>query len=148
MQLLGLLDGVTGQKVVDGQVGGNEGQAVGQLKTFLGKRAPLAVGAQTQSGFIDEMQSQTWLDSLGGQAGPGAHEVPSAQTQVLGQQKPNADLIARNFVGQSLADPSLQAFGIGGDRTLLLAGALGLDELRRVGGIKGVEFFFAGRNRR
>ena len=47
LQLLSLLDGVTGQEVVDGQVGGNEGQAVGQLKTFLGKRAPLAVGAQT-----------------------------------------------------------------------------------------------------
>lgn len=94
------------------------------------------------------MQSQTRLDSLGGQARPGAHQVPSAQTQVLGQQKPNADLIARNLVGQSLADLSLQAFGIGWERTLLFAGALGLDELRRVGRIKGVEFFFAGRNRR
>ncbi len=33
---------------------------------------------------------------------------------MLGQEKPNADLIARNFVGQRLADLSLQAFGIGG----------------------------------
>ena len=100
LHLLGLLDGVTSQEVVDGQVGGNEGQAVGQLKTFLGKRAPLAVGAQTHGGFIDQMQSQTRLDSLGGQGRPGAPEVPSAQTQVFGQQEPDADLIARNLIRQ------------------------------------------------
>ena len=85
---------------------------------------------------------------VGRQAGPRAHEVPRAQAQVLGQEKPDADLIARNFVGQHLADLPLQAFRIGGHRTLLFAGALGLDELGRVGGIKGVEFFFAGRNPR
>jgi len=64
------------------------------------------------------------------------------------EQEPNADLVARNLVGQHLADLSLQALGIGGRRALLFAGALGLDKLGRVGGIKGVEFFFAGRNRR
>jgi hypothetical protein len=94
LQLLGLLDSVTVQQVVDGQVGWNEGQAVGQLKTLLGERAPLAIGAQTHGGFIDQVQSQTRLDALGGQAGPGAQQVPSAQPQVLGQQQPNADLIA------------------------------------------------------
>jgi len=94
LQLLGLLDRVTVQQVVDGQVGGNEGQAVGQLKTFLGERTALAVGAQTHGGFIDQVQSQTRLDPVGRQAGPGAQEIPGAQPQVLGQQQPNADLIA------------------------------------------------------
>jgi hypothetical protein len=45
----------------------------------LGERAPLAIGAQTHGGFIDQVQSQTRLDALGGQAGPGAQQVPSAQ---------------------------------------------------------------------
>ena len=148
LHLLGLLDGVSLQEVADGQVGGDEGQAVGQLKTFLGERAPLAVGAQTHGGFIDQVQRQARLDSVVRQAGPGAHQVPSAQAQVLGQQQPNADLIARNFVGQCLADLSFQAFRVGGQRALFFAGALGLNELGRVGGIKGVEFFSAGRNRR
>jgi hypothetical protein len=67
---------------------------------------------------------------------------------VFGQQQPNADLIAGNFVGQSLANLPLQAFGISRERTLFFTGALGLDELGWVGGVKGVEFFFAGRNRR
>ena len=142
MQLLGLLDGVTGQEFMDGQVGGDERQAVGQFKTFLRKGALLAVRAQAHGGFINQVHSQTRLDSLRRAAGPGAHEVPSAQAQVFGKQKPNADLIAGNFVGQSLADLSLQAFGINGEGTLLFAGALGLDELGRVGRIKGVEFFF------
>ncbi len=73
LEVLGLLNGVTGQELVDGHVGGNEGQAVGQLETLLGKGAPVAIRAQTQGGFIDQVQRQTRLDSLGGQAGPGVH---------------------------------------------------------------------------
>ena len=141
LELLGLLDGVTLQQMVDRQVGRDEGQAVGQLKTFLGKRAPLTVRAQAHGGFIDQVQGQARLDSVGRQAGPGAHEVPGAQAQVFRQQQPNADLVARDFVGQCLANLPLQAFGIGGHRALFFAGALGLDKLGRVGGIKGAEFF-------
>ena len=148
LELLGLLDGVTLQQIVDRQVGRDEGQAVGQLKTFLGKRAPLTVRAQAHGGFIDQVQGQARLDSVGRQAGPGAHEIPGAQAQVFRQQQPNADLVARDFVGQCLANLPLQAFGIGGHRALFFAGALGLDKLGRVGGIKGGEFFFGGRSRR
>jgi hypothetical protein len=67
---------------------------------------------------------------------------------VLGQQEPDAQLIARNLIGQDLADLAFQAFGIGWEGTLFFASALGLNKLGWVGGIKGVEFFFAGRNRR
>jgi hypothetical protein len=79
---------------------------------------------------------------------PGAEQVPGAQAQMFGQEQPNADLIARDLVGQQLTDLSLQTFGVGGCGTLLFTGALSLNKLGRVGGIKGVEFFFAGRNRR
>jgi len=148
LEFLGLLDGMTVQELVDGHVGGDKGQAVGQFKTFLGKSASVTVGAQTQGRFIDQVQGQTGLDPLGGQARPGAHEVPGAQAQVLGQQEPDADLIAGNFICQHLANLPLQALGIRWQGTLFFASALGLDKLGRVGGIKGVEFFFAGRNRR
>jgi hypothetical protein len=67
---------------------------------------------------------------------------------MLGQQEPNTDLIARDFVGQALADLALQTLGIGWQRALLFAGALSLDKLERISGIKRVEFFFVGRNRR
>ncbi len=66
---------------------------------------------------------------------------------MLGQKKPNPDLIAGDPLGQSLADLALQASGIGREGALFFAGALGLDKLGWVGGLKGVEFFFAGRNR-
>ncbi|MCX6905343.1 MAG: hypothetical protein NTW03_18065, partial [Verrucomicrobia bacterium] len=62
---------------------------------------------------------------------------------MLGEQEPDADLIARNFIGQRLADRALQAFGIDRHRPPLLAGALHLDKLGRVSGVKRVEFFFA-----
>ncbi len=85
LQLLSLLDSVAGQKVVDGHIGGNEGEAVGQFKTLLGERPPLPVRAQAHGGFIDQVQGQTRLDSLLRQARPGTHEIPSAEAQVLGQ---------------------------------------------------------------
>jgi hypothetical protein len=148
LQLLGLVAVVTLEQVMDGRVGGDKGQAIGQLKPFLGKRARETVGTQTHGRFIDQMQSQAGFDVVGGLAGPGAQQIPSAQAQVFGQEQPNANLIARNLGGQQLADLALQTFGIGGRQALLMAGALGLNEAGRVGGIKRVEFFFAGRNRR
>ena len=50
--------------------------------------------------------------------------------------------LERAFVGPQVAE------WIGGRLPLFFAGALRLDKLGRVGGIKCVEFFFAGRNRR
>jgi hypothetical protein len=148
LELLGLGHGVAGQELVDGQVGGHEGQAIGQFKAFLREGAPLAIGTQTHGRFIYQVQGQAWFGPLGRLARPRAEQVPGAQAQVLGQEQPNTELIAGDFVSQHLAILSFQAFGIGGGATLFLAGALGLHELGRVGGIKGVEFFFAGRSRR
>ena len=61
-------DGVSGQEVVNGQVGGDEGQAIGQFETFLGEGAPLAVGAQTHGRFVDQVQGQTRFDPFGAAA--------------------------------------------------------------------------------
>jgi hypothetical protein len=60
---------------------------------------------------------------------------------MLGHQQPDADLISGNLVGEQLPDLLFEALGVGPFTTLLTAGALRLDKLGRVGGIKGVEFF-------
>ena len=67
---------------------------------------------------------------------------------MLGDQKPQAQLIAGDFVRQQLADIALQAFRIDRFGALLAAGALGLDAGWRCLGIQLVEFFFGVRNRR
>ena len=108
----------------------------------------MAIGTEAESGFVDQMQCQAWLNSFGGQTRPGPQQIPSAQAQMLGRKKPDSDLIARNLVSEHLADLALQAGGVDWLESALFASALGLDKLRRVGGVKFVEFFFAGRNRR
>jgi hypothetical protein len=66
---------------------------------------------------------------------------------MLRDEQPQAELIARDFIGQQLAHVSLQAPGIDRFSPLFAASALGLDGAGRSFGIKLVEFFFAGRNR-
>ena len=133
---------------MDGHIGGDEGQAVGQFEAFLGEGASLAIGAQTQGRFVDQVEGQTGLDSFGGLAGPTAEQVPGAQAQMFGREQPNAHLITGDLVGQSLADLAFEAFGISREATLLSGGSLGGDKLKRRGGVKGVESFFEGRSRR
>ena len=77
-------------------------------------------------------------------------QVALHPTQIPVQQmlEPATGKTVAKFYSQPLAHLSLQAFGIRWKMALFTAGALGLNELWRVGGVKGVEFFFAGRNRR
>lgn len=58
-------DGMTVQQIMDGGVGGNKGQAVGQLEALLRERASMAVGTQAQGRFIDQVQGQTRFQPLG-----------------------------------------------------------------------------------
>jgi hypothetical protein len=78
---------------------------------------------------------------------PGAKQIPCAQAQMLWSQKPDADLIAGDFVGEQLANLPLEARRVAGFEALLAPGALGLDVLRRGFRTKSVQFFFASRNR-
>jgi hypothetical protein len=114
LELRGLLHGVSGQQVVHGQVGRDKRQTIGQLKTFLGEGAPLPVGAQAHGRFVDQVQGQARFDARARQPSPRAQQVPGAQAQVLRQQQPNTDLIARDFIRQRLANLPFQALGIGG----------------------------------
>ena len=145
---LGLFDGVGGEQIVDGLVGGDKGQAVGDLKTLLTERAALAHPADAQSGLMHQLERQVRFHRWAWTSGPATEQVPGAQAQMFGRQQPQAQLIARNFIGQQLAHLPLQAFGISRFDPLFAAGALGLEATAWNFGIKLAEFFFAGRNRR
>ena len=132
---------------MDGLIGGHKRQAVGHFKAFLAEGAALAHAADTEGGFMDQLKGQARRHLRGGTLGPAAKQIPGAQAQMLRDQQPQAELIAGNLIGQQLAHLPLQAFGIGRFGALFAAGALGLDGSQWSLGIKGVEFFFAVRNR-
>src|SRR6266446_8012889 len=73
--------------------------------------------------------------------------IPGSQAQMLRRQEPNSDLVSRNFVGQQLANFSLEAGRIARLKALLTLGALCLDLLGYRSRATGIEFFFANRSR-
>ena len=149
LELLGLRHRVSLQQVVDGAIGGEERQPVGQFKALVAERPVGAQGRAAQGGFMNQMQGHAGGQSVRVQiARPSAQQVPRAQTKVLWNEQPQAQIASRNLIGQQLADFPLQACGIGGLEALHFAGALRRQQQGRVSGIEGVEFFFAGRIRR
>ena len=76
---------------------------------------------------MNQVQRQARSELLAGTLAPATKQIPSAQPQMFGSQKPDADLIAGDLVGEQLANLALEAGGIAGLRALLAAGALGLD---------------------
>lgn len=62
-------------------------------------------------------------------------------------QEPDSDLVARNFVGQELANLSLKTGRITALGALFASGTLGLDLRWRRFRVTGVEFFFANQSR-
>jgi len=98
---------------------------------------------------MDQVEGQARSQALLGQlTRPSPQQVPSAQAEVFGHQQPQAQQVARDFIGQELTDASLEAAGVGGLAADAFGGALSGDGGRRVFGVQSVEFFFVGRNRR
>jgi hypothetical protein len=64
---------------------------------------------------------------------------------MLGRQEPDPHHRPRNLLGQQLADPPLQASGIGRLLTALFLGSMGLDKNRVIIRAERVKFFFEGR---
>ena len=60
---------------------------------------------------------------------------------MLRSQEPDSDLVARNFVGQQLANLTLKAGRIARFGALFASGPLGLDLLGQAFRATGVEFF-------
>ena len=137
------------QQIMHGPIGGQKGQAVGQLKALMAQRAVGAEGGAAEGCFVNQMQSQARGQGVIGQlAGPGAQQIPGAEAKMFGDQQPHSQEIARNSISQKLADLTFHAGGVGLLEALSFAGALGGQQRGWVFGVEGVEFFFEGRNRR
>lgn len=67
---------------------------------------------------------------------------------MFGDQEPQADEGAGDFIGKQLADVMFQAQGIGGFIFEPLFCAMSADRRDRLMRVGGVEFFFEGRSRR
>lgn len=148
LQALGDGYGAGGEQIVKGLITGDEGQTVGHFETFLAEGAATPQIAVAQGGLVDDLERQSRGQLLGLGLRPTAEQFPGSQAQMFGQQQPDADLIAGDTVGQQLTDPSLQALRVGRLPALPFGGALGEDSRGGRLGVKGVEFFFAGRSRR
>jgi hypothetical protein len=79
---------------VDGSVGWNKRQAIGEFEALLGKCSTSAHGGQTHGRLVDQVKGQTGLNTLPRLSGPLAEQLPGVQTEQLGHQQPDADLVA------------------------------------------------------
>jgi len=142
---LGLGDGVPFEHLMDGLIGGDKRQAVGQFEALLAERAIAPDAGSAQSRLVDQLEGQARIEMRAGPAGPGLKQVPRAQAQMLGRQKPEADLGAGDLVGQQLANAAFEASVIARFDAHGAFGALGFDGGGE--GSKRVEFFFEGPSR-
>ncbi len=72
LQMPGLLDGASFEQIVDGGIGGDKGQSIGELKTLLRKGALAAIGAQAHGRLVHQVKSHPRFDSLACLAAPSA----------------------------------------------------------------------------
>jgi hypothetical protein len=72
-------------------------------------------------------------------------QIPGSQAQVFGRQQPKADQIARDFIGQQLADAALDAEMIELFAPVFSESSMGLQLDDRALGMELIEFFFAAR---
>jgi len=137
---LGLGDGVGDEQVVDGLVGGHKRQAVGQFETLLAERVAAPDAGRAQGGLVNQLEGQAGGRRRAGASGPALKQVPRAQTQMFGYQKPEADSRAGDFVGQELANAAFDTAVIARFDADGPFGALRFDRGRL--GPESVEFFF------
>ena len=132
---------------MNGHVAGHEGKPVGQLEATLTERAAVTKTGVAQRGLMDQLKGQTWLDPPLRLAAPTTQQIPRPQPYVLRDQKPKADQIPGDLVGQKLSHATLQAGRVTGLGPRASPGPLGLD-LRLILRTALVEFFFEGRTLR
>jgi len=100
LQPLGFRHDMLGQQAVHGHITGHEGQPIGQLESALTENSLLAQDRGAQRGLVDQLERQAGLDPPAGLTAPTAKQIPRSQPQVLGNQKPEADEVAGDLVGQ------------------------------------------------
>jgi hypothetical protein len=102
----------------------------------------LAQTADAERRLVHQMHGHARHRAFGPRIAPSAEQIPGSQAQMLRRQEPNSDLVSRNFVGQQLANFSLEAGRIARLKALLTLGALCLDLLGYRSRATGVGVFF------
>src|SRR5207245_10863283 len=103
---------------MDSAVAGHKGQTIGQLKAAVGQGTVLAQAAQTQRCLVDQLQGQPGFDVSGCFPAPATEEIPGPQPQVFRDEEPQADQVARNTIGEGLADRILECGWVAASQTL------------------------------
>ncbi len=127
---------------MDSDVGGHKRQAVGHFKALLREGALIPLAVDSQSRFVDQLQSQA-----GGQLGlrtsaETAQKIPQAQTKVFGYKQPKTDQIARDLIAKQLSDPTLQLLLCTAFFTHQPLGAMRFDLNGSAARTASMEFFF------
>ena len=123
-------------------VGSHTGQAVGHFKALLREGALIPLAVDSQSRFVDQLQSKT-----GGQLGlrtsaETAQKIPQAQPKVFGDKAPKTDQIARDLIAKQLSDPTLQLLLCTAFFTHQPLGPMRFDLNRSAARTASMEFFF------
>jgi hypothetical protein len=139
LKTLGLGHRMSGQQFVNGQVGGEEVEAIGAFESPLAETATGADAGHTEGRFVDQLQGQPWLDVLRAPPGPATEEVPNAQAKQLRDEQPEADQVPGDLIRQALANAAFQALGI--RRHGLDADLTGLRRDRLRHGAVAIKFF-------
>ncbi len=144
LEKLAVRDGVRGQEVMDRDIGGQEGETVGQLEPPLVEATPGAYARAAQRRLVNQLQGQPGLNPLGGLASPAAEQVPGSQAEQLGGQEPEADRTVADLIGQELTNLPLDAAGIAREHGRARLGGPSGNRLGLAGTIS-IEFFFEDR---
>lgn len=100
LEMLSLGDGVRFEELVDGGIGSDKGQAAEQFKAFLGEATLLSDAGCAEGSFMDQLHGESGFEARGGLLAPSEQQIPGAEAEVLGEQKPESDRISGDLVGQ------------------------------------------------
>lgn len=86
LESLSIFDRMLRKQVVNGDVAGDERQAVGQLKASLAQSTLRSHSCAAQRGLVDQLQGQAGFDAAARLIAPSAQQIPCPQPQVFGDQ--------------------------------------------------------------
>jgi len=145
LKFFGLLDGMGHEEIVNALIGNNKGEAVEEFESFLAERTSGAHVHDSESRFVNQLQSHAGGQIRGRGSSPVRQKIPGSQAQVFGRQEPEPDQIARDLIGQQLADAAFDAEMIELFAPVFSEGSMGLYLDDRALGMELVEFFFVAR---
>ena len=144
----GIVHGAGVEQLVDSDVGDHKGQAVGHFKALLREGALMPHAVDSQSRFVDQLQSQAGRQLGMRTSAETPQKVPQAQTKVFGDKEPKTDQIARDLIAKQLSDPTLQVLLCTAFFTHEPFGSMRFDLNGSAAGSTSMEFFFEARTGR